>query len=75
MDLSAHQREWLDSANERIRQLEQLNATLAAEIDRMRPVVEAAVGVANDTLPGLATGRWVNLRNQVRRYHELSKSK
>lgn len=26
----------------RIRQLEQLNATLAAEIDRMRPVVEAA---------------------------------
>lgn len=27
----------------RIRQLEKLNATLAAEIDRMRPVVEAAV--------------------------------
>ena len=26
---------------ERIRQLEQLNATLAAEIDRMRPVIEA----------------------------------
>lgn len=27
----------------RIRQLEKLNATLAAEIDRMRPVVEATV--------------------------------
>lgn len=27
----------------RIRQLEKLNAALAAEIDRMRPVVEAAV--------------------------------
>lgn len=30
------------SADERIRQLEKLNATLAAEVDRMRPVVEAA---------------------------------
>lgn len=29
--------------DERIRQLERLNATLAAEIDRMRPVAEAAV--------------------------------
>lgn len=27
----------------RIKQLEKLNATLAAEIDRMRPVVEAAI--------------------------------
>lgn len=27
----------------RVKQLEKLNATLAAEIDRMRPVVEAAV--------------------------------
>lgn len=27
----------------RIKQLEKLNATLAAEVDRMRPVVEAAV--------------------------------
>ena len=28
--------------DERIRQLEQLNATLAAQVDRMRPVVDAA---------------------------------
>ena len=33
----------LHDATERIRQLEQLNATLAAEIDRMRPVVEAVL--------------------------------
>ena len=33
---------WLyDNAITRIHQLEQLNATLSAEIDRMRPVVEA----------------------------------
>ena len=30
-------------AIKRIQQLEKLNATLAAEIDRMRPVVEAAI--------------------------------
>lgn len=29
--------------DERIRQLEELNKVLAAEVDRMRPVVEAAV--------------------------------
>jgi hypothetical protein len=29
--------------DKRIQQLEKLNATLAAEVDRMRPVVEAAV--------------------------------
>ena len=32
----------LYEAHQRIRQLEQLNATLAAEIDRMTPVIEAA---------------------------------
>lgn len=31
-----------NDAIKRIQQLERLNATLAAEIDRMRPVVEAA---------------------------------
>lgn len=35
--ISAHEYET------RIRQLEKLNATLAAEIDRMRPVVDSAV--------------------------------
>lgn len=33
----------LHDATKRIRQLERLNAALAAEIDRMRPVVEAAI--------------------------------
>lgn len=33
----------LGKADERIRQLEQLNATLSAEIDRSRPIVDAAV--------------------------------
>lgn len=35
---------WRDvtDRDERIRQLEQLNSTLAAEIDKMRPIVEAA---------------------------------
>lgn len=31
--------------DQRIKQLERLNATLSAEIDRMRPVVEAAQGL------------------------------
>jgi hypothetical protein len=53
---------------ERIAALERQCATLAAQVDRMRPVVEAAVGVANDTSPGLAAGRWINLRSQVRTY-------
>jgi hypothetical protein len=30
----------------RIRQLEALNATLAAQVDRMRPVIEAAIAYA-----------------------------
>lgn len=34
----------------RIRQLERLNATLAAEIDRMRPVVEAAQKVCKSAV-------------------------
>ena len=32
-----------NAANERIRQLERLNASLAAEVDRARPLIEAAV--------------------------------
>lgn len=36
--------EGIESRNERIRQLEQLNATLAAEIDLMRPVITAVHG-------------------------------
>lgn len=32
-----------NDAIKRIQQLEKLNATLAAEIDRLRPVVEAAI--------------------------------
>lgn len=34
----------LEQANERIRQLEHLNATLAAEIDLQRPVITAVHG-------------------------------
>ena len=70
MDLSAHQREWLDSAHdeinkrdERIRQLEALNATLAAQIDRTQPVVDAARVVAD-----IGIGGWVNLHGEVQRY-------
>lgn len=33
----------ITEANKRIRQLEKLNATLAAEVDRMRPLVEAVL--------------------------------
>jgi hypothetical protein len=36
-------RDRFNVANQRIQQLEKLNATLAAEVDRMRPVVDAAV--------------------------------
>jgi hypothetical protein len=41
----------MSQALERIRQLETLNKTLAAEIDRQRPVVEAAVNAVMKDRP------------------------
>lgn len=41
LSISDRQRE--AERDERIRQLEKLNASLAAEVERMRPVVEAAI--------------------------------
>lgn len=71
MDLSAHQREWLEQRDERISQLEQLNATLAAEVDRMRPVIEAAHHWASGNPP---VDRYQKLLWALRTY-ESSKPK
>lgn len=62
---------------ERIRQLEQLNATLAAEVDRMRPVVEAAQVLARSLrrhLPESWSGTEEALERVVTTY-ESSKPK
>ena len=52
-----------DAAIKRIQQLERLNAVLSAEIDRCRPVIEAAKAVAD-----IGIGGWVQLREKVAAY-------
>jgi hypothetical protein len=51
----------------RIQQLEALNATLAAQVDRMRPVVEVAVVVADF---GMSTARYSDLQLVVGKYRQ-----
>lgn len=52
--------------DERIRQLEQLDATLAAQVDRMRPVVAVAEAIAEH---GMSMARYNDLRVVVYKYH------
>jgi hypothetical protein len=50
----------------RIRQLEQLNATLAAQVDRMRPVIEAA-GVLASSLRRHESESWSGCEEALER--------
>lgn len=54
-----------NDAVERIRQLERLNATLAAEIDRMRPVIDRVNYVV---LSGAAPARLIELSEAFATY-------
>lgn len=56
-----------NDAIKRIQQLEKLNAALAAEIDRMRPVVEAAQKVCE---PALIHASLLPLQRAVRDYEK-----
>lgn len=57
--------------DQRIRQLERLNATLSAEIDRMRPVVEVAQGWAHG-----GASKWLPLlAMEIVNYEQASQPK
>lgn len=59
-------------AVKRIEQLEKLNATLAAEIDRMCPVVEVAIGTATDIRRIYGEQRWADKLQKAVATYEAS---
>lgn len=76
IDAAETDRLLINPLKERIRQLEDLNAKLTAEVDRMRPVVEAAVAYLK--YDGNDKGQLITLRARVNSAafeYEMSKPK